>query len=46
MRAAASGYVRRAPETSLLYAVIAAEVETFLAGKRLEREIPWFVEKC
>ena len=46
MGALAPFYQPRVPEESLLYAVVAGELETFLAAQRQrEHEIPQFVEK-
>ena len=45
MGAVASAYQPRAPQESLLYAVVAEELETFLGVQRdREREIPPFIE--
>ena len=42
-----AAYHPRNPEESLLYRVVAGELETFLAAQRdREREVPGFVEKC
>jgi len=49
MRAYPQEYAPRNPADSLPYEVVAAELETFLAGRReREREVPGFVEhkKC
>jgi len=46
MRAAVLQYETRAPEQTLLYGVVASELETFLARQRsAEHEVPRFVER-
>jgi hypothetical protein len=46
MRAAVPPYETRSPQETLLYGVVASELETFLAGQRsAEREVPRFVER-
>jgi hypothetical protein len=42
-----SGYVRREPETTVLYQVVGAHLETMLAEVRAEEGngLPWFVEQ-
>ena len=42
-----AAYRPRRPKESLLYKVVAGELETFLASQQdNERNVPGFVEKC
>jgi len=46
MSAAAPLYQIRSPEQTILYSVVASELETFLAEQRsAEHEVPRFVER-
>jgi hypothetical protein len=46
MSAAAPLYEIRSPEQTILYSVVASELETFLAAQRsAEHEVPRFVER-
>ena len=46
MSAAAPLYEIRSPEQTILYSVVASELETFLAEQRsAEHEVPRFVER-
>jgi len=47
MRDAASDYAPRNPEATVLYQVVAQELETFLCRQeQRDRPVPHFVEKC
>ena len=47
MREQARVYFPRNPQDTVLYSVIAEELETFLAVRReRDRPLPGFVEKC
>ena len=47
MQSAAFEYTPRNPEVTVLYRVVAEQLETFLARQQeRDRSVPRFVEKC